>query len=78
MRCYLNRVGGGLLALCVSLSQTAGAQSGTTQSRPVKTGEQIEASFEAHKTEFDFLLGDWEFTAVNRENRRLLERCSPV
>lgn len=32
-----------------------------------RTGEQIQASFEAHKNEFDYLLGDWEFTAESRE-----------
>jgi len=32
-----------------------------------KTPEQIKASYEAHKGEFDYLLGDWEFTSVSRE-----------
>jgi hypothetical protein len=32
-----------------------------------RTGEQIQASFEAHKGEFDYLLGDWEFTAESRQ-----------
>lgn len=37
------------------------------QSSEKRTGEQIKASFNAHKGEFDYLLGDWEFTAVNGE-----------
>ena len=31
-----------------------------------RTPEQIKASFAAHKGEFDYLLGDWEFTAQSR------------
>ena len=30
-----------------------------------RTPEQIEAAFTAHKGEFDYLLGDWEFTALS-------------
>jgi hypothetical protein len=36
------------------------AQTGAT-----RTPVQIKASFNAHKGEFDYLLGDWEFTAKN-------------
>jgi hypothetical protein len=32
-----------------------------------QTQEQIKASYEAHKGDFDYLLGDWEFTADNKE-----------
>jgi hypothetical protein len=32
-----------------------------------RTPEQIQASYEAHAREFDYLLGDWEFTSVHRE-----------
>ncbi len=32
-----------------------------------RTPEQIEASFAAHKGDFDYLLGDWEFTAQSKE-----------
>jgi hypothetical protein len=34
---------------------------------PHRTNEQIKASYEAHKSDFDYLLGDWEFTAVNKQ-----------
>jgi hypothetical protein len=32
-----------------------------------RTEEQLKASYEAHKSDFDYLLGDWEFTAENPE-----------
>jgi hypothetical protein len=32
-----------------------------------RTPEQIEASFKAHQGDFDYLLGDWEFTAESKE-----------
>jgi len=32
-----------------------------------RTPEQIRASYEAHQGDFDYLLGDWEFTAVSRQ-----------
>jgi hypothetical protein len=32
-----------------------------------RTPEQMEASFQAHKNDFDYLLGDWEFTAEDKE-----------
>lgn len=28
-----------------------------------RTPEQLRADYEAHKGDFDYLLGDWEFTA---------------
>jgi hypothetical protein len=37
------------------------------QSVPKKSPEEIHASYEAHKSEFDYLLGDWEFTSVDKE-----------
>ena len=32
-----------------------------------KTEKELKTSFDAHKGEFDYLLGEWEFTAVSRE-----------
>ena len=32
-----------------------------------KSPEQLQASYEAHKADFDYLLGDWEFTTVSRK-----------
>src|SRR5216683_3667331 len=37
------------------------------QTIPTRTPEQIQASFAAHKGEFDYLLGDWEFTGTNQQ-----------
>ena len=33
-----------------------------------KTGKELQASFEAHKGDFDYLLGEWEFTTVSKEH----------
>jgi len=44
--------------------------SGITASAQVadkRTPEQMQASYDAHKADFDYLLGDWEFTAVSRD-----------
>ena len=32
-----------------------------------RTAEQVRADYEAHQADFDYLLGDWEFTAVSRQ-----------
>lgn len=32
-----------------------------------RSGEQIDSAFTAHQGEFDYLLGDWEFTAMNKQ-----------
>jgi len=32
-----------------------------------RTPEQIKASYAAHQGDFDYLLGDWEFTSVSRD-----------
>jgi hypothetical protein len=37
------------------------------QTVPKKSPEEINASHEAHKAEFEYLLGDWEFTSVHKE-----------
>lgn len=37
------------------------------QNVPKRTPEQIKASYEAHHSDFNYLLGDWQFTAVSRE-----------
>lgn len=33
-----------------------------------KTAKELQASFEAHKSDFDYLLGEWEFTSVSKEH----------
>jgi hypothetical protein len=37
------------------------------QTAVTRTPEQIQASYEAHRGEFDYLLGDWEYTAQSRQ-----------
>src|SRR5947207_11103511 len=37
------------------------------QTPPKRTAEQIKASYDAHQGDFDYLLGDWEFSSVSRE-----------
>jgi hypothetical protein len=32
-----------------------------------KSPEQMKAAYEAHKADFDYLLGDWEFTTVSKK-----------
>ena len=39
----------------------------TAQNVPKRTPEQIKASYEMHRDDFNYLLGDWQFTAVSRE-----------
>jgi hypothetical protein len=46
-----------LLAGSLAAAQTASPQ----------TPEQRAAAYDAHKGDFDYLLGDWEFTGNNRE-----------
>lgn len=53
---------GVLLAALIVIAAPISAQ---TPGR--RTREQVQASFDAHKGEFDYLLGDWEFTSVSRE-----------
>lgn len=36
------------------------------QTHPNRTPEQIKLSYESHKGDFDYLLGDWEFTAESQ------------
>src|SRR5437867_4173861 len=50
-----------VVVCCVFLSATAAL----AQVAGRRTPEQLQASYEAHKADFDYLLGDWEFTAVS-------------
>lgn len=34
---------------------------------PARTEAEMKASYEAHQGDFDYLLGDWEFTATSKE-----------
>lgn len=52
--------------LCALLLLASVAPPLSAQAAP-PTAEQMRAAYEAHKGDFDYLLGDWEFTAVSRE-----------
>lgn len=39
----------------------------TAQDDSTQRAEQLKAAFQAHKADFDYLLGDWEFTAESRD-----------
>jgi len=43
-----------------------------------RTPEQIQASYAAHKGEFDYLLGDWEFTGTNQQYGKIQGLWSAV
>src|SRR5258706_1230751 len=43
-----------------------------------RTPERMESSFQAHKGDFDYLLGDWEFTAESKEWGKFSGRWSAV
>ena len=55
-----------VLTLCAaSLLATSSL---SAQPPPRKSPEQIQASIKAHQGDFDYLLGDWEFTTMSREH----------
>ncbi len=58
-----------VLPLCAAalLVSMAIASLLSAQASGRRTKEQIKASYEAHQGDFDYLLGDWEFTSVSRE-----------
>ena len=33
-----------------------------------KTAKELQTAFDAHKSDFDYLLGEWEFTTVSKEH----------
>lgn len=58
----LSLCAGTLLAAMVTIVPPLPAQA-----IPKRTPEQIKASYDAHQGDFDYLLGDWEFTSVSHE-----------
>jgi hypothetical protein len=43
-----------------------------------KTPEQLQALYQQHKGDFDYLLGDWDFTATNKQYGKSNGRWSAV
>ena len=54
--------------LVIIAAALIGASPLSAQTTAKKTPEQIKASYDAHRGDFDYLLGDWEFTAVSQEH----------
>ena len=52
------------------------ALSGQTSAK--KTPEQLQALYDQHKGDFDYLLGDWQFTADNKQYGKSNGRWSAV
>ena len=53
--------------LTVALLALAGVTPPASPQSSGRTREQIQASLQAHKDEFNYLLGDWEFSSVSKE-----------
>jgi hypothetical protein len=54
------------------------ASSASGQTPVKKTPEQIQAAYEQHKGDFDYLLGDWEFITNNKQFGKSNGRWSAV
>lgn len=63
----------GTLASMVAIAAPSNAQPA-----PNRTPEELRASYESHQNDFDYLLGDWEFTAQNKEFGTARGRWSAV
>ena len=50
-----------LLIAAVQMTEVLAAQTS-----PKKTADEMNAAYEAHKADFDYLLGDWEFTTISK------------
>lgn len=50
----------------------------SAQTDSKRTADQMKASYAAHKSDFDYLLGDWEFTAQNGDYGKFGGRWSAV
>lgn len=55
------------LSLTTVIAALAIAAPLTAQTVPPRSPERIRADYEAHQGDFDYLLGDWEFTATSLE-----------
>jgi len=52
-------------AACAQVKQ--GAEPPQDTSTPRRSPQELRALYQAHRGDFDYLLGDWEFTATSRE-----------
>lgn len=67
-----------LVAATLLVVPSVAPGSAQTQTPPKRTPEQLRASFDTHKGEFDYLLGDWEFTAESKEHGKFRGYWSAV
>jgi hypothetical protein len=56
-----------VFALCAGTMLAFAASAASAQTAAKRSPEEIRASYDAHKGDFDYLLGDWEFTADSKE-----------
>ena len=63
----------GLVLAVLATTKPLSAQADSKQ-----TSEQLKALYAAHQSDFDYLLGDWEFTSENREYGKFGGRWSAV
>lgn len=63
-----------LLALTLIAALPLAAQTDAEKQKQ----EQQEASFQAHKNDFDYLLGDWEFNADDKQWGKYIGRWSAI
>jgi hypothetical protein len=64
---------GGILAAALLAMAPLNTQ---TDSKP--SAAQLKAAYAAHRSDFDYLLGDWEFTAESKEYGKFQGRWSAV
>src|SRR5215471_4077617 len=57
------------IPVVASVKNAAALQEEKAKVAGQKTPEEIQAKYKAHQHDFDYLLGDWEFTAVNRNGK---------
>jgi hypothetical protein len=67
-----------LIRIVCALSLTVAAPAGVAAQTAKITQEQREANSRAHAGDFDYLLGDWEFTAVSKDYGTFRGRWSAV
>jgi hypothetical protein len=63
-----------VLAACaapVLAAMMTSAPPAAARAQGKRTWDEIQASFAAHKGEFDYLLGDWQFAGVNQQYGRI-------
>jgi len=56
-----------LFSLALGVALLISTPQSYAQTIPQRTPEQLKTAFEAHRGDFDYLLGDWEFTSVSHD-----------